>query len=54
MSTRFEETSCAGLQAQDRVEAKGIRQQPDGSVLAVKIEGDDDEDDDEGRNRRVK
>jgi hypothetical protein len=40
-STKFEDTSCAALKAGDRVEVKGTRQ-ADASVLASKVEKDDD------------
>lgn len=40
-STKFDDTSCAALKAGDRVEVKGTRQ-ADASVLASKVEKDDD------------
>ena len=45
-ATKFDETACTALRNGDEVEVKGTKQ-TDGTVLASKVEKDDDEDDDE-------
>jgi hypothetical protein len=47
-STKFEETTCATLAVNDKVEVKGSRQ--GNSILATKVAGEDDDDRDDGRN----
>jgi Domain of unknown function (DUF5666) len=52
VTTRFDDTTCAALQAQMRVEVRGVRR-PDGSLLATRVRPlenrgrDEDDDDDE-------
>jgi hypothetical protein len=45
-STSFDDISCSQIRNGTEVEVKGMRQ-PDGSLLAVRVEAEDDDEDDE-------